>query len=72
MRNCIHLFSISRHIITDQVPVSFQNLDDRLGPKLIPRREPLDPIYLEDCPKDPIHPLPTSVTKVTSHAKNLR
>ena len=57
---------------TDQSPVSFQNLYDRLGPKRIPRRTPLDPIHLEDSPKDPLHPLPTTVTKSTSFAKELK
>ncbi|ROT76577.1 putative EF-hand domain-containing family member C2 [Penaeus vannamei] len=57
---------------THQHPVGYSYLDKQLGTPQLPRTEPLDPRWLEETPKDPLHPLPTTVTTTNHNAHSTR
>lgn len=52
----------------EQIPVSYQYLNECLGPTVGRGSAVLDPPKLEEASRDPIHPLPTSVTFTTQTA----
>ncbi|KAF2360004.1 protein of unknown function DUF1126 [Trinorchestia longiramus] len=54
----------------EQIPVSYQYFTEPQGASLHRRIAPLDPPKLEEHPKDPTHPLPTSVTFTTHLSSN--
>ncbi|XP_066968607.1 EF-hand domain-containing family member C2-like [Macrobrachium rosenbergii] len=58
----------------DQVPVGYEYLQKGIGMHQTPRITPLDPRWLEEPPRDPLHPLPTTVTTIVGgyHARDIR
>ncbi|XP_071533012.1 EF-hand domain-containing family member C2-like [Panulirus ornatus] len=58
----------------EQCPAEYQYLRRKLGVPQVPRSRPLDPRWLEEPPRDPNHPLPTSVTTLVGgkHARSIR
>ncbi|XP_066969255.1 uncharacterized protein [Macrobrachium rosenbergii] len=60
--------------VNNQVPVGYEYLQKDIGMHQTPRITPLDPRWLEEPPRDPLHPLPTTVTTIVGgyHARDIR